>query len=212
MGLDKRDSEGFRLRPDGRRLSITIDYTESDTPKTPTLELVKEYWEAVGVQTQLNYMTNTLVAERATANLIQVGIHHADRSTDPLIFTEPFWYAPVQVGWEQTTWPLYAQWYNTGGAAGEEPPEHVKELIDIFNAMQRTTDEDERCPAAPATAAAAGGKLVDAGDRGQRALCHRRPKRGAQCPRDRLVGLGRLLRLSVPSRTVLPRSLIVLGP
>ena len=65
MGLDKRDSEGFRLRPDGRRLSITIDYTESDTPKTPTLELVKEYWEAVGVQTQLNYMTNTLVAERA---------------------------------------------------------------------------------------------------------------------------------------------------
>lgn len=144
MGLDKRDSEGFRLRPDGRRLSITIDYTESDTPKTPTLELVKEYWEAVGVQTQLNYMTNTLVAERATANLIQVGIHHADRSTDPLIFTEPFWYAPVQVGWEQTTWPLYAQWYNTGGAAGEEPPEHVKELIDIFNAMQRTTDEDER--------------------------------------------------------------------
>lgn len=144
MGLDKRDSEGFRLRPDGRRLSITIDYTESDTPKTPTLELVKEYWEAVGVQTQLNYMTNTLVAERATANLIQVGIHHADRSTDPLVFTEPFWYAPVQVGWEQTTWPLYAQWYNTGGAAGEEPPEHVKELIDIFNAMQRTTDEDER--------------------------------------------------------------------
>jgi len=144
MGLDKRDSEGFRLRPDGRRLSITIDYTESDTPKTPTLELVKEYWEAVGVQTQLNYMTNTLVAERATANLIQVGIHHADRSTDPLVFTEPFWYAPVQVGWEQTTWPLYAQWYNSGGAAGEEPPEHVKELIDIFNAMQRTTDEDER--------------------------------------------------------------------
>lgn len=144
MGLDKRDSEGFRLRPDGRRLSITIDYTESDTPKTPTLELVKEYWEAVGVQTQLNYMTNTLVAERAEANLIQVGIHHADRSTDPLVFTEPYWYAPVKVGWEQTTWPLYAQWYNTGGAAGEEPPEHVKELIDIFNAMQRTTDEDER--------------------------------------------------------------------
>ena len=144
MGLDKRDSDGFRIRPDGRRLSITIDYTESDTPKTPTLELVKEYWEAVGVQTQLNYMTNTLVAERATANLIQVGIHHADRSTDPLVFTEPFWYAPVQVGWEQTTWPLYAQWYNSGGTAGEEPPDHVKELLDIFNRMQRTTDENER--------------------------------------------------------------------
>ena len=144
LGLDKRDSAGFRLRPDGKRMSIVIEYCEADTPKTPTLELVKAHWDAVGVHTTLKLISNTLESERAMANQIQVGIHHADRSTDPLFFTEPYWYAPIQYGWEQNTWPLWAQWYTTGGTAGEEPPEHVRYLIDIYERMQTTTDEDER--------------------------------------------------------------------
>lgn len=144
LGLDKRDSAGFRLRPDGKRLTITIEYCEADTPKTPTLELVKAYWDEVGVSTSLKLISNTLETERAMANQIQVGIHHADRSTDPLFFTEPFWYAPLVYGWEQNTWPRWAQWYTTKGQAGEEPPEHVKELIDIYERMQTTSDEEER--------------------------------------------------------------------
>ena len=144
LGLDKRDSAGFRLRPDGKRMSIVIEYCEADTPKTPTLELVKAHWDAVGVHTTLKLISNTLESERAMANQIQVGIHHADRSTDPLFFTEPYWYAPIQYGWEQNTWPLWAQWYTTSGTAGEEPPEHVRYLIDIYERMQTTTDEDER--------------------------------------------------------------------
>lgn len=144
LGLDKRDAAGFRLRPDGKRLTITIEYCEADTPKTPTLELVKAYWDEIGVATTLKLISNTLQAERAMANQIQVGIHHADRSTDPLFFTEPYWYAPIVYGWEQTTWPKWAQWYTTLGQAGEEPPEHVKELIDLYEKMRTTTDEEER--------------------------------------------------------------------
>ncbi|NPV81203.1 MAG: ABC transporter substrate-binding protein [Firmicutes bacterium] len=144
MGLNKKDASGFRLRPDGKRLSLIIEYCESDTPKTPTLELVKEYWNAVGVQTDLKLISNTLESQRAMANQIQVGIHHADRSTDPLFFHEPFWYAPINHGWEQNTWVLWAQWYVTGGKAGEKPPEHVMKLIDAYDKMQRTTNERER--------------------------------------------------------------------
>jgi len=144
VGLDKRDAAGYRLRPDGKRFTITIEYCEADTPKTPTLELVREYWEAAGVNTSLKLISNTLESERAVANQIQVGIHHADRSTDPLFYHEPFWYAPIQLGWEQNTWPVWSRWYTSKGTQGEEPPAHVMELLDIFTEMQTTLDSTRR--------------------------------------------------------------------
>ncbi|NLK07391.1 MAG: hypothetical protein GX316_01665, partial [Firmicutes bacterium] len=144
IGLDKRDNAGYRLRPDGKRLTITIEYCEADTPKTPTLELVREFWEDAGVDTSLKLISNTLVSERATANEIQVGIHHADRSTDPLFYHEPYWYTPIQLGWEQNTWPEWARWYTSSATQGEEPPAHVKELLDIFTEIQTSVDESKR--------------------------------------------------------------------
>jgi peptide/nickel transport system substrate-binding protein len=54
VGLDKRDADGFRLRSDGKRLELTILYAEYKATVTANLELVKEYWEDVGVATVLD--------------------------------------------------------------------------------------------------------------------------------------------------------------
>ena len=144
IGLDKRDNSGFRLRPDGKRFTLTVEYCESDTPKTPTLELVREFWEAVGVSTSLKLISNTLVAERVPANEVQVGVHHNDYVTNPLFYHDPCRFVPIKIGWSYSTWPLWGRWYVSGGQQGEEPPAEVMELIDIYTEMQTTLDDAER--------------------------------------------------------------------
>ena len=54
IGLTERDRDGIRLRSDGDPLEVTILYAEYKQTVTATLELVKEYWEAVGVKTVLD--------------------------------------------------------------------------------------------------------------------------------------------------------------
>jgi peptide/nickel transport system substrate-binding protein len=51
IGLDEKDSGGFRKRPDGETLSLVILYPVPG--QTSALELVKEYWEKVGLKTTI---------------------------------------------------------------------------------------------------------------------------------------------------------------
>jgi len=64
MGL-KRGKDGFRLRPDGKRLELLIEC--SSPGFTPILELIKEYWEAVGVKVALKLLSDKLRSERETS-------------------------------------------------------------------------------------------------------------------------------------------------
>ena len=54
-GLTERARDGFRLAPGGEELQILIEYSEG-TP-VPAMELIKEYWEAVGVKVLLKVET-----------------------------------------------------------------------------------------------------------------------------------------------------------
>ena len=54
-GLDKRDSDNFRLRPDGKRLSwVIITGSSSDSRAVDVLELVVENWKQVGIEATIN--------------------------------------------------------------------------------------------------------------------------------------------------------------
>ncbi|EJX27041.1 extracellular solute-binding protein [Thermotoga sp. EMP] len=72
IGLDKRDSEGWRLRPDGKRLEIIIEYY--DPANTPELEMVKSYIEAVGVKVLLQQRERSLWFARLESGKIQIGV------------------------------------------------------------------------------------------------------------------------------------------
>ncbi|NLK07122.1 MAG: ABC transporter substrate-binding protein [Firmicutes bacterium] len=144
VGLDQRDSTGYRLRPDGKRFTITVEYCEADTPKTPTMELVREYWEAVGVHTNLKLISNTLLAERVPTNEVQVGVHHGDYGTDSQFYHYPVWYVPLTLGWSTSVWPQWARWFTSHGTQGEEPSPEVLRLIELWEEMQVTLDDSER--------------------------------------------------------------------
>ncbi len=137
-GLTERDGDGFRLRPDGEELSITILFYEF-AHGIDTMEMVKQYWDAVGVRTNLDQIDRTLWSERVQSNQVDVaGYLVAGFLWD----IEPLWYVPVSA---QTYWaPGFGTYYATNGANGEEPSEIAKQIQDLYGEMMAAPDDETR--------------------------------------------------------------------
>ncbi|HIG53720.1 MAG TPA: ABC transporter substrate-binding protein [Candidatus Handelsmanbacteria bacterium] len=144
MGLVDRDGDGSRERLDGEALQITLEYMIGETPKQITLDLVTAHWREVGVSVNLKQISGPLQRIRARAGLMDMTIWHADRNADILFPIEPYWYVPVNGGWEQSQWSAWTRWYFSDGTRGWEPPAEIKELIGWWERLRRATDEKER--------------------------------------------------------------------
>ena len=110
IGLTERDSEGFRLMPNGERLSIIVESrSESDS-----LELISAYWADVGVEALVRVMERSLFEERRANNEQDMYFGGLDRSS--VVSADPRRY----LGWE-TGLNEYYKWYSSGGENGVEP-------------------------------------------------------------------------------------------
>ncbi len=144
MGLVDVDGDGVREAPDGEALDITLEYTLGETPKQPTVELVTAHWGEVGVRVNRKQISGALQSTRANAGLMDMSIWHADRNADILFPIEPFWYVPMHVGQEPLLFSRWARWYLSGGTKGMEPPPEIKQLIQWWEVLRRTSDMEER--------------------------------------------------------------------
>jgi peptide/nickel transport system substrate-binding protein len=131
MGLADVDGDGFRDRFDGSPLTLDLQFSTQGGPAA-THELVKDYWEAVGISTRVKEVTSDEYRERANANQADVITWKFDGTAGAIIvlntemllppFGEPF-NPGVAYGWEE--------WVRSDGASGVEPPADVIELYDI---------------------------------------------------------------------------------
>ena len=111
VGLSERDSEGYRLRPDGERLSIVIE----SQGETDSLELISAYWADVGIEALTRVMERSLFEERRANNEQDMYFGGLDRSS--VVSADPRRY----LGWE-TGLNEYYKWYSSNGENGIEPP------------------------------------------------------------------------------------------
>lgn len=126
MGLAV-DSEGFRVRPDGQRLVFTIQFPNIDTPTSPNVEMVTQYWQEIGIDARGEEISTGLQGQRAPANLMDATVWAGVGST--ILFPiRGLEFVPRSPTWECTKWPEWARWFNTNHAQGEEPPDNIKEL------------------------------------------------------------------------------------
>jgi len=144
MGLKWDANHQWRLRPDGKKLSIILEYIEEETPMTATSELVKEYWKAIGIDLNLKVISSELMWQRYAANNVQMGASWGSGYLDISFPLDPSFYVPMATGLGGCWGTLWAHWYLSGGKEGEEPPEEVKKNIERWEKMQITIDEKER--------------------------------------------------------------------
>jgi len=144
MGLTEFDADGYRLRPDGETLTFTIEYADIETPKSPNLELVSQYWQELGIDVRSRSISGELQSQRAPANLMDATLWHGDKATDMYFPRDPEFFLPVSTGWERSMWPAWATWFTSGGESGEEPPEHIKELRGWYDTLLAEPDQEIR--------------------------------------------------------------------
>lgn len=140
-GLTKRDSDGFRLGPDGKRVSIM--FTVVNEPELiDTLQLVFRYWKAVGIEARSTTVEFTLWQTTKAANDHDaLMVASVGGLTEEM--TRPVNYFPMMV---DTVWaPAWGYWRATNGKNGEKAPEGpVSRQIELYEAMLKELDEGKR--------------------------------------------------------------------
>ncbi|MGI6207745.1 MAG: ABC transporter substrate-binding protein [Anaerolineae bacterium] len=140
IGLDKKDGDGFRLRPDGQRLQLILECypSEMGVPAIDIFSQVAMYWKELGIDAQAKEIERSLWSQRALANECMMPSYDIAKI---LWVIDPVWFVPFgSCYWGQA----YAVWATSDGTAGEEPPEKIKEIIDWYKAMCMETDEAKR--------------------------------------------------------------------
>jgi len=138
MGLDKRDADGYRLGPDGKRFVIPIETLAVEMGDEPaTAELAAKFWEAVGLKVTINAMERSLFGNTANANESHVITWRAHYPRWPWVST-----LKGYAGFEayKTYAPLWWDWIQTNGAEGEQPPEEYIEIQDMLVELWGTPD------------------------------------------------------------------------
>jgi peptide/nickel transport system substrate-binding protein len=139
LGLVKGD-DGFRTFPDGSELLLVVETSGTGTGVVDTLDLIAEWWNAIGVKTEVETMTRDVYWDRAIANEVMVASWTTDRGLVPMV--DPIYQFPF----DNRSWmgPAFGVWYNTGGEQGEEPPDFIKAAMDLYDEYKTTIDADRQ--------------------------------------------------------------------
>jgi peptide/nickel transport system substrate-binding protein len=142
IGLTERDEEGFRLRLDGEKLTINIEYAPVFGPWADVLQMVSKYWGDVGVRTFPKEEARPLFSERGEAGTVQdMSVWTMDRSAHFLV--DPLYQMPRRGGTPASTGALYWDWWNTDGESGEEPPPEVLKAYELYDQCKTAKSEEE---------------------------------------------------------------------
>ncbi|NLV92421.1 MAG: ABC transporter substrate-binding protein [Firmicutes bacterium] len=131
----ERGADGFRRTPDGETFTVTINYSSTLAFANSVLELVRDYWEKVGVRTVLSSHERTLYTTMVEAGEVGVGVWMIDRMTESRVsLPDVTKFNPTsEVGWAYA----WKQWLNTDGEQGEEPSGPAAEaFMEFMNAFQ----------------------------------------------------------------------------
>ncbi len=144
LGLVK-GADGFRTRPDGKPLVIRLIYAPQ-FGDVALHELTKEYWEAVGVKVELREVTTEAYRTMASVNDHDVAITTSGTSTEAPLYANPFrLYPPFgDAALEPICGGPWAEWHETNGASGVEPPDDIKTLWDLTDEWKSTPPTDPR--------------------------------------------------------------------
>lgn len=144
-GLAERDSEGFRLRPDGQRLRMSVDVAAARTDDVAISELVVEYWKQVGVDAVLTVVDRSIQWERKAANQQDIFVWPAGGGGGLDVLMNVQAYFPDRTAAFYA--PAWGEWYSSGGAEGEEPIEEVKTMMEKYRTVQQLPTFDEQVAA-----------------------------------------------------------------
>ncbi|WP_170241046.1 ABC transporter substrate-binding protein [Rhodoligotrophos appendicifer] len=137
----KKDSNGFRLGPDGKRISFNIMVMPALGDFLDSTQLAAQYWQAVGIDAKVQTVDRTLFYDRKDNNEQDAAVFLGSGGMGDAIF-EPTFYFPF---WNETLFAVpWGNWYASGGKAGEEPPAAAKKQMEIYREITKSSDPEKQ--------------------------------------------------------------------
>jgi len=104
------------------------------------MEMVLTYWRAVGVDGAVKTIDRALFYERKAAYdhdcMVWTG------ADGVAVVIDPRWYMPFS---DEAIYGIaWADWWNSGGAKGEEPPEAAKEQQSLYRQIEAEPDLEKQ--------------------------------------------------------------------
>ena len=142
IGLDKKDAQGFRMGPDGKRFTIVFMVADVFGNGYPDImEQVQRYAKDVGLDIQLRVTDRARLTTMLNANEQEAYIWNATGSLSD-VYTDVRAYMPFQKA-DLFFAMRWAEWY-ADPKQGEEPPAPVKAQMKLYDQVKAATDEAER--------------------------------------------------------------------
>lgn len=143
--LDKafpdKDSSGYRLGPDGQRITINVMVMPALGDFLDSTELVVQYWQAVGIDAKMQTVDRTLFYDRKDNNEHDAAVFLGSGGMVDALF-EPTFYFPF---WNESLFAVpWGNWYASGGQAGEEPPAAAKKQMELYDEITRYADPEKQ--------------------------------------------------------------------
>ena len=143
IGLDKKDSEGFRLRTDGKgRLRLELVTVGGQfIPYTQVAEMVKEQWKKIGIAMDVKETERTLAFTNDLNDANQMTMWANDGSEMLFLFARHA--LPVDSA-ESHMGGGFAKWFASNGAQGKKPddPEMLR-AMDLFRKAYGMKEADQ---------------------------------------------------------------------
>ena len=142
LGYGKKDSQGFRLRPDGKKVFFAVDVIPTLYPdEVDALELVKRHWADIGVDIKVNTIERALYYTRGDNNDHDAAVWQGPGGLDPMLDPRDFFAQHTQGTRYALPW---AQWYVSDGKTGQEPPDSQKQRMKLYDQARGTADMAKR--------------------------------------------------------------------
>lgn len=129
MGL-KMGPDGFRLRSDGKQLTVLWEYTLQYVWSPDFPALISEYWGKVGVKVLLKEVNTQLTRDKQKSNTLDITSEWF-APFEPNMISSPYLFMPPYA----SAWPImglpWMDWKTSNGTSGEKPPAWVLRLWEI---------------------------------------------------------------------------------
>ena len=141
--LDKafpqKNAQGSRLGPNGQPIAVQIEVSTATPLQVDTMNLMANYWRAVGIDTQVKAVDRALFDTRRLANEHDAVVWAGAGGIDVIL--NPPYYFPwsSRADYAQPWYVWYAKPTNPT-TAPEEPPAATKEQMELYRQLIATGD------------------------------------------------------------------------
>jgi peptide/nickel transport system substrate-binding protein len=135
IGMKDTDGDGYRELPNGDKLVVNMQFSIQGSP-AEVVQLVGQNWADVGIQTTVKEVTPDEYRSAQSANKLDIGTWRKSQPLAIVLGNNELWVPPFENYFGHRTGMLWAEWVDSDGAEGVEPPEYVKQMIEDINGFQ----------------------------------------------------------------------------